>query len=65
MNPRSNRRIWIIPPLLAFAAICFYGFLATFEPGDFLAWRIAYVVGFTLSVIGCIATWVLTRESKA
>jgi len=40
-------------PLLVFALFCCFGFLATFEPGDgALAWRIGYVVAFTLSVLG-------------
>lgn len=39
-------------PLLLFALFCCYGFLATFEPGDFLAWRIGYVIAFILSLLG-------------
>ena len=46
--------------LLAVAAFCLFGFLATFEPtdrpGQFLAFRIGYaVVGF-----GCLAGTVAT-----
>ncbi len=40
-------------PLLVFALFCCFGFLASFEPLDgALAWRIGYVVFFTLSVLG-------------
>ena len=39
-------------PLLLFALFCCYGFLATFESGDFLAWRIGYVIAFILSLLG-------------
>lgn len=37
--------------LLAVAAFCAFGFLATFEPGDFMVFRVGYaVVG-----LGCVA----------
>lgn len=55
-------RLWIIPPLLALAAFCFYGLLATFEPGNHLAWRIAYSAGIVLCLVGCVATWVMTGK---
>lgn len=58
-------RICIIPPLLALAAFCFYGILATYEPGDFAVYRIAYAAGLTLCLVGCVATWVLTGKPKA
>lgn len=58
-------RIWIIPPLLALAAFCFYGLLATFEPGDFLAYRIAYATTIALCLLGCIITWIMTTKPKA
>ena len=57
-------RIWIIPPLLALAAFCFYGLLATFEPGNFLAYRIAYTLVIALCLIGCVVTWVMTRKPR-
>ena len=58
-----HARIWIIPPLLALAAFCFYGVLATFEPGDFLVYRIAYAVGIVACLAGSVATWILTRNT--
>ena len=57
-------RIWIIPPLLALAAFCFYGLLATLESGDFLAYRIAYAVGIVLCLAGSAVTWVMTGKPK-
>lgn len=59
-----ERRIWIIPPLLALAALCFYGLLATFEPGDFLAYRIAYATGIALCLAACIITWIKTGKNR-
>jgi|GEM_PF-1887841 len=57
-------RIFIIPVLLGLAALFTFGLLATFEPGDFLAWRIGYGAGITLCLVGCVATWLLTRKPK-
>jgi uncharacterized membrane protein (DUF485 family) len=64
MNDRNILRILIIPPLLALAAFCAYGLLATFEPGDFLAWRIGYSVAIALCFAGIVATWLLTAKKK-
>ena len=47
--------------LLAVAAFCVFGFLATFEPGQFMAFRIGYsVVG-----LGCIAGVILLIVNSA
>ena len=58
-------RLWIIPPLLALAAFCFYGLLATFETGDHLLWRITYTAGIAFCLLGCIITWIKTAKPKA
>ncbi|MFK7789921.1 MAG: hypothetical protein AB8C95_10585 [Phycisphaeraceae bacterium] len=57
-------RIWIIPPLLALAAFCFYGVLATFESGDFLIWRIAYATVLALCLAGSALIWIKTGKPK-
>jgi len=49
------------PLLLAVAAFCVFGFLATFEPGQFMAFRIGYsIVG-----LGCIAGVILLIVNAA
>lgn len=55
-------RLWIIPPLLALAALCGYGLLATFEPGDHTAYRLAYTAGLALCLVGCVVTWVMSGK---
>lgn len=60
-----HARIWIIPPLLALAAFCFYGLLATLEPGDHLTYRIIYATGLALSLAACPAVWILNRKPKS
>jgi len=57
-------RLLIIPPLLALAALCGYGLLATFEPGDHTAYRIAYTAGLALCLVGCVVVWVKSGEPK-
>ena len=63
-NPPMQLRLWIIPLLLALAALCAYGLLATFEPGDHLTYRIAYATGLALCLLGCIITWIKTAKPK-
>jgi len=47
-------------PLLFLAAFCVYGFLASFEPGPYLAFRIGYpVVGVAAAALGI---WLLFRK---
>ncbi|MFK7787925.1 MAG: hypothetical protein AB8C95_00345 [Phycisphaeraceae bacterium] len=57
-------RLLVIPVLIALAAFCFYGALATFEPPGSLVFRIAYAAGIALCLAGSVATWVWTRNSK-
>jgi hypothetical protein len=64
MTHRAALRIWIIPPLLALAAFCAYGFNAAGEPGIDPAWRIAYTVGFVLCLAATQATWLLTARQR-
>ena len=40
--------------LVCFAAYCAFGFLASFEPGDFMAWRTVYGVLFVGAVLGAL-----------
>ena len=40
--------------LLAVAAFCVFGFLATFEPTDKTAQFLAFRVGYTVICIGCL-----------
>ena len=40
--------------LLAVAAFCVFGFLATFEPTDKTAQFLAFRVGYTVIGIGCL-----------
>lgn len=47
-------RIILAIPLLLFALFCAYGFLASFEPGDFLIFRILYPVLGVASLAGTI-----------
>ena len=59
-----HARIWIIPPLLALAAFCCYGVLATYEPPGYPTLRIVYLAGITLALATCIVTWIKTRRPK-
>jgi hypothetical protein len=45
-------RIVVSLLLLAVAAYCGFGFLATFEPPGFVGWRIGFAVGIVLSLGG-------------
>jgi len=40
--------------LLAVAAFCVFGFLATFEPTDRAAWSVAFRIGYAAVGIGCL-----------
>lgn len=56
--------------LLAIAAFCLFGFLATFEPSDtpgvFMAFRIGYAIGGVACLVGMIALIVIgLRKSKS
>jgi hypothetical protein len=51
-------RLVLTVPLLALAVFCAYGFLASFEPGPFLVFRI----GYPLLGLACLAgIWFLAR----
>jgi hypothetical protein len=53
-------RILLAVPLLFFSLFCFYGFIASFEPGDFLIFKILYpLLGF---VSLAAATWLIFRK---
>lgn len=43
--------------LLAVAGGSVFGFLATFEPGDFVVWRVAYAGLGLLCLGGLLVTW--------
>ena len=61
-------RVLTISALLAMTGFCIYGFLATFEPGDFMVWRIGYAAVGTLSLIGALitgATWFRSSQTGA
>ncbi len=47
-------RVIVAVPLFLFALFCAYGFLASFEPGDFLIFRILYPVLGVASLAGAI-----------
>ncbi len=40
-------------PLLAVAAFCVFGFLATFEPSDNATQFIAFRIGYSVIGVGC------------
>jgi hypothetical protein len=42
---------------LLLAAFSVFGFLATFEPGVELAWRVGYLTLFVVSLIGASMPW--------
>jgi hypothetical protein len=46
---------------LLLAAFCVFGFLATFEPGPHLGWRIGYALTGLLAFCGAIAPWLRPR----
>jgi len=54
-------RILIVVILLAVAAFCTFGFLATFESPAFTRWRIGYGVAFVLCFAG--AAWAVLGKS--
>jgi hypothetical protein len=57
-------RILIVVVILPILAFCVLGFLATFEPGNWLAWRIGYALGGFLCLLG-IALAIFARSSRA
>lgn len=65
MSNRSQILIWVIPPLLALAAFCFYGVLATYEPPGWPILRIVYAAGVVLCLAGTFATCILARKVKS
>jgi hypothetical protein len=55
---RRAVRLVLTMPLLALAVFCAYGFLASFEPGPWLVFRI----GYPLLGLACLAgIWFLAR----
>ncbi len=65
MSTRSQILIWLIPPLFALAAFCFYGFLATYEPPGWPTLRIVYAAGVVFCLVGVVATGVWARRVKS
>jgi hypothetical protein len=55
-------RIVIVVVLLAVAAFCAFGFLATFEQTGSIGLRIGYAVLGTLCF--CVAAWALSRKQQ-
>ena len=49
--------------LLGFTTFCIFGFLATYEPPGFPAWRLIYGAAGLMCLAG--VGWVLTRRAKA
>ena len=49
-------RIWIIP-LLAVAALCGFGLIATREPGTPLGWSVGYGIVLILCLIASAVVW--------
>ena len=45
----------VSPMLLAVAAFCLFGFLATFEPTDRPGQFLAFRIGYAIVGIGCLA----------
>lgn len=60
------QRVVTIAVLLTVAGGSLFGFLATYEPGDFLVWRIVYAgLGF-VSLCGLLATiFTWNRQARA
>lgn len=56
-------RILTSSALLLVSGFCVYGDQATFEPGDFLPWRIGYACVGLLSLIGAAILWVPGERS--
>ena len=55
---------WVVAILcLPIGAFCVFGFLATFEPGSPLAFRIIYVVLAALCLAGLICPFLPRRRS--
>lgn len=52
--------VLLLVPLACFSA---FGFMASFEPGDFhLAWRVAYAVVFLACLIGALQLLLARRQ---
>jgi hypothetical protein len=56
-------RILIALIALAVLAFCGFGFLTTFEPPGFMAWRIGY--GVTGAACLGVVTWALTSAKRS
>jgi hypothetical protein len=55
-------RILIIIVLLPILAFCVFGFLATFEPGSDLRWRIGYAIGGFICLAGI--AWTIIAKKR-
>jgi uncharacterized membrane protein YkvI len=49
--------------LVAVAAFCAFGFLASFEPGNGLSWKVAYG-GLACFSLGCAVAVVCSRAGR-
>jgi len=56
MTMNAWQRVVLVSLLLAVVGGCLFGFLATYEPGEFLVWRVAYAALGLLSIVGVLAT---------
>jgi hypothetical protein len=60
MSPTIRSVVALV--LLAVAAFCGFGFLATFEPPGFVGLRIGYAVAIVLSLVGGIWLFLAKRQ---
>ena len=51
----------VLAAVLAIIGFCLFGFLASFEPPGFVAWRIGYIAAATICVAAMIGTRWLNR----
>lgn len=47
---------------IAFAGFCVFGFLASFEPGVSLGWKLGYAVAFGASLFCAAVPWIPPRS---
>lgn len=55
-------RVLLMLVLLAIAAFCLFGFLATFEPPQYPGWRVAYGTVGVICIIGAIGVMLVPHR---
>ncbi|MCA9054808.1 MAG: hypothetical protein KDA75_13295 [Planctomycetaceae bacterium] len=57
-------RILVSAVCLPIAAFCLFGFLAAFEPGVTVGWKVAYAILGSGSLAAAVLPWLLHRSPE-